>query len=95
MIETLEEKEIKSNIKRYTIEEYFELEEKSLHKNEFTNGKINPMAGGTLNHNMISGTIHALLFMLFFNSEEVASVYNSDQKVYIPMVYKIPSAHEI
>ena len=42
------------------------------------------MAGGTLNHNMFSGTIYALLFMLFFNSEEKTEVYNSNQKVYIP-----------
>ncbi len=89
MIGVIEQKEVKSTIKHYTIEAYFELEEKSLYKNEFTNGKISQMAGGTLNHNMISGAIHALLFILFFNSEEEIAVYNSDQKVYISDSNKI------
>ncbi len=84
MIEVAKKKKIQASTRRYTIEAYFELEEKSLHKNEFINGKIRPMAGGTLNHNMLSGTIHALLFMLFFNTEKVISIHNSDQKVYIP-----------
>lgn len=84
MIEVVEKKEIQKNIKRYTIEEYFKLEEKSLHKNEFTNGKITAMAEGTLNHGNISGTIYFLLMTLFFNSEEEVEVFSNDQKVYIP-----------
>ena len=70
--------------KVYTLEEYFELEEKALYKSEFINGKISPMAGGTINHNTLCGTIYALLFMLYFNSEEEISIHNSDQKIYIP-----------
>ncbi len=70
-------------VKLYTLEEYFLLEETAPYKNEFNNGKIVPMAGGTYNHNTISGTIYALLFMLFFDSEQQIGIYNSDQKVYI------------
>lgn len=81
--EIVKKKDVKKNIKRYTLEEYFKLEEKSLYKNEFVNGKIIPMAGGSYNHNTLSGTIHAILFMLFFNSDKIISVHNSDQKVYI------------
>lgn len=68
--------------KTYTLQEYFDLELKSIHKNEFSNGKIIPMAGGTYNHGMLSGTIHALLFMLFFNTDEI-TILSNDQKIYI------------
>lgn len=38
------QKKKKSNTtERYTIEEYFQLEEKSVHKNEFVNSKIVPI----------------------------------------------------
>ncbi len=37
----------------YTPEEYLELEEKSQEKNEYRNGEIIPMVGGTTNHNKI------------------------------------------
>ena len=70
--------------KVHTLEEYFLLEEKSVCKNEFVNGKIVEMAGGTFNHSMLSGTIYALLFMLFFNSDEEVLVLSNDQKIYIP-----------
>ncbi|MGV0107360.1 Asl1446 protein [Nostoc sp. DSM 114160] len=39
--------------KRYTPEEYLELEEKAEYKNEYRDGKIIPMTGGTTNHNKI------------------------------------------
>lgn len=74
---------IKSVSKRYSLEEYFHLEEKAPNKNEFVNGKIIPMSGGTINHGNLGGTIYALLLMLFFNTEEDINVYSSDQKVYI------------
>lgn len=77
------EKQPKSQEKLYTLEEYFELEERATYKSEFHNGKIIPMAGGTINHGLIGATIHALLFMLFFNSEEEISVYSNDQKIYL------------
>lgn len=73
----------------YTLEEYFQLEEQSDRKNEFVKGKIVPMAGGTYNHNSISGTIHGLLFMLFFFSEKNIKAHNSDQKIYITTFDKI------
>lgn len=75
--------------KKYTLEEYFQLEDKSSVKNEFVNGKIIPMAGGTYNHNSISGTIYGLLFTLFFFSDKQIKAHNSDQKVYITAFNKI------
>lgn len=37
----------------YTAEEYLELEETAEYKNEYRNGEIIPMVGGTTNHNQI------------------------------------------
>jgi Uma2 family endonuclease len=41
--------------KRYYIpEEYLELEEKAEYKNEYRDGEIVPITGGTTNHNKIA-----------------------------------------
>lgn len=39
---------------KYTVEEYFELDEKSELRYEYRNGEISAMAGSSLNHNQIS-----------------------------------------
>ncbi|MFK7937679.1 MAG: Uma2 family endonuclease [Saprospiraceae bacterium] len=83
MVAVVEQIKNKDSERRYTLEEYFKLEEKAEQKSEFHNGKLIPMAGGTFNHNTLSATICALLFMHFFDSEEEISIHNSDQKVYI------------
>lgn len=72
----------------YTLEQYFELEEKSTHKNEFVNGKIIPMAGGTLNHMALSGMLYFLLLREFL-SDKTISVITNDFKIYIPKHNKI------
>lgn len=77
------EKQQKSVLKRYTLEEYFELEEKSISKNQFINGKIIPTADQTIDHNILSGTVYAFLLMSFFNTEKNIIVYNSSQKIFI------------
>ncbi|MHC5728571.1 MAG: Uma2 family endonuclease, partial [Nostoc sp.] len=38
----------------YTPEEYLELEENAEYKNEYRDGEIIPMTGGTTNHNKIA-----------------------------------------
>lgn len=40
--------------RHYTPEEYLELEENAEYKNEYRNGEIIPMTGGTTNHNKIA-----------------------------------------
>lgn len=70
--------------KRYTVEEYFELEKQSKEKLEFYNGKIEPMSGGTDIHNEIALKIGAAL--LYLLEDEGYKVYNSDMKIYIPSV---------
>ncbi len=42
----------------YTPEEYLELEEKAEYKNEYRDGEIIPMTGGTTNHNKIAGNCY-------------------------------------
>ena len=44
----------------YTPEEYLELEEKSQEKNEYRNGEIIQIVGGTTNHNQIAGNVYKL-----------------------------------
>ncbi|BAY77125.1 hypothetical protein NIES25_35840 [Nostoc linckia NIES-25] len=46
--------QIPTSKKHYTPEEYLQLEEKSEFKNEYRDGEIIPMAGGTTNHNEIA-----------------------------------------
>ncbi|MCC5628883.1 Uma2 family endonuclease [Nostoc sphaeroides CHAB 2801] len=45
--------------KSYSPEEYLQLEETSECKNEYRDGEIIPMAGGTTNHNEIAGNFYA------------------------------------
>jgi Uma2 family endonuclease len=46
---------------RYTPEEYLALEARSDDKNEYRNGEIVAMAGGTTEHNEIAGNLYAYL----------------------------------
>lgn len=72
------------NIKEkvFTLEEYYELEEKTLQKHEFHNGKIIPMPNASINHNVISGNIFGHLFIQSYQ-RDTFKVFNADQKVYI------------
>ncbi|MBX9256028.1 Uma2 family endonuclease [Desmonostoc muscorum CCALA 125] len=45
--------------KYYTPEEYLKIEETSEFKNEYRDGEIIPMPGGTTNHNEIAGNFYA------------------------------------
>ncbi|HVF29179.1 MAG TPA: Uma2 family endonuclease, partial [Pyrinomonadaceae bacterium] len=43
--------------RRYTLEEYFELERTSEERYEYFNGEVFCMSGGTLSHDRITGNI--------------------------------------
>ena len=45
----------------YTPEEYLALEEKSEFRNEYIDGQVKPMTGGTPNHNDIAGNFYTFL----------------------------------
>jgi Uma2 family endonuclease len=50
-----------AQVETYTIEEYLALEVASESRNEYREGEIIPMTGGTPNHNDIAGNLYALL----------------------------------
>jgi Uma2 family endonuclease len=70
--------------KLYTIEEYFDMEERSEVKHEFHDGKIIPMAGGTHLHNEIAVNVAAALLQLVKSLSKKYKLYNSDMKIQIP-----------
>jgi Uma2 family endonuclease len=76
--------------KDFTLQEYLQLEEKSDLKNEYINGRIIPMAGGTVNHNRIAGNFYAVLN--FALKQEDNEVFNSDMRLWIPKqrIYTYP-----
>jgi Uma2 family endonuclease len=90
----MKSKEIKMPVqtdkKYYTPEEYLELEEKAEYKNEYRDGEIVPMTGGTTNHNKI-----ILNFCRKFPltiEEQDYDIYAGDVRLWIPRyrVYTYP-----
>lgn len=69
--------------KTFTIEEYLELEERSLTKHEYHNGKILEMAGGTTTHNQLTMTVGAEILIAIRNQEKIFQLYSSDMKIWI------------
>ena len=68
--------------KRYTADEYLALEMESVIRNEYHDGEVVPMAGGTPNHNEITGNF---VFMLKAALKgQPYSVFVADQRIAIP-----------
>ncbi|MBD2449818.1 Uma2 family endonuclease [Nostoc sp. FACHB-152] len=78
--------------KHYTPEEYLQLEETSEFKNEYYDGEILPMAGGTTNHNEIAGNFYAN-FKLKMRGKDY-KIYMGDVRLWIPRyrIYTYPDA---
>lgn len=72
--------------KPYTLEEYLVLEEQAEYKNEYLNGAIIPMTGGTTAHNQIAGNLYAAL--KYALKGKPYKIYIGDVKVWIP-TYRI------
>lgn len=72
--------EIKPKI--YTKEEYLALEEKAEFRNEYHDGEIIAMTGGTFNHNKIAGNFY-FQFKLAFRGKKYEISIN-DVKLWIP-----------
>ncbi|HIK31374.1 MAG TPA: Uma2 family endonuclease [Oscillatoriales cyanobacterium M59_W2019_021] len=70
--------------KNYTIDEYLELEIASETRNEYCNGEIIPITGGTPNHNDISGNLYILLKSAL-RGKDYRTFY-ADQRLWIPSV---------
>jgi Uma2 family endonuclease len=76
----------------YTPEEYLALEEKADFRSEYINGQIIPMAGGSTNHNRISGNLYANLNFAF--RQQNYEVFMADVRLWIPekRIYTYPDA---
>ncbi|WP_254173888.1 Uma2 family endonuclease [Planktothrix pseudagardhii] len=70
--------------KNYTPEEYLELEIASETRNEYRNGEIIPMTGGTPDHNEIAGNFYTLL--KFALKGQSYRIFITDQRLWIPEV---------
>gem|GEM_PF-610145 len=70
--------------KLFNFEEYLAFEAKSEVRHEFDNGKLTPIAGGTLYHSIIANMIGAMLLNFLRSKNRDCHVANSDLKVYIP-----------
>lgn len=66
--------------KLYTIDEYFEIVEKTNQRNEFQNGKIITMPGGSFAHNKIIGNIYTQSDFLL---GEAFDIIHSEQAIYL------------
>jgi Uma2 family endonuclease len=68
--------------RHYTPEEYLALEESSECKNEYIDGQIIPMAGGTTNHNRLALNFSSALNFAF--KQQDYGVFMSDVRLWIP-----------
>lgn len=68
--------------RKYTVEEYLALEEKSVEKNEYHNGEVWAMAGGTGNHSKITANTIMGIGNALREKGKDCSVYDSNLKVY-------------
>ena len=74
--------QLQSKTQYYTPEEYLELEQAAEYKNEYRDGEIVPMTGGTTNHNEIAGNLYAHL--KFALRKRNYRVYIGDVRLWIP-----------
>jgi Uma2 family endonuclease len=66
----------------YSSAEYLDIEVASEIRNEYHNGEIIPMTGGTPNHNRISGNIYIALSLAL--KRKPYEVFHVDQRLWIP-----------
>jgi len=76
--------------KYYKPEEYLALEEAAYFKSEYIDGQIIPRAGGSTNHNRISGNFCAALNFAF--KQQDYEVFMADVRLWIPQkrIYTYP-----
>lgn len=73
-----------SETKIYTPEEYLELEIVCETRNEYRNGEIIPMTGGTPDHNEIAGNLNASLKLAL--KGQPYRIFIADQRLWIPTI---------
>lgn len=75
-------------LKKYTLEEYIQLEQETDTKYEYHDGEVFAMAGGTLNHNIISGNIYSDIDNTIRKKGAACIPFNSDTKLHIERANK-------
>ena len=70
--------------KLYSIDEYLAMEEIALEKNEFDNGKLTTMPGGTYEHNLISANCMGEIRNALNQENKACVVLSSDMKIQVP-----------
>ena len=70
--------------KKYSIEEYLYMEDRSVEKHEFYNGRIIKMPGAKPVHNLIATNIATQLNVELEKKTATYFVLNSDTKIHIP-----------
>ncbi len=73
--------EIERQRRRFTFEEYLWLEERSETKNEYIDGEIFAMTGGSLNHNRIVGNLFRELSLALEGGS--CEVFQSDVRLFV------------
>lgn len=66
---------------KYTAEEYLELEETSLEKNEFYKGEILAMAGGSIEHNQITRNTKSVIDG-YLSKDDKCQIFPGDLKIH-------------
>ncbi|MEL6159343.1 MAG: Uma2 family endonuclease [Cyanobacteria bacterium J06554_11] len=68
--------------KKYTLDEYWELEEVAEERHEFHDGRLVVMAGGTFGYSMIAANLNALLKSALKGSP--CRAVNGDLRIWVP-----------
>ena len=73
---------VRPKSKTYTLDEYRKLEETAEFRNEYADGRIIPMSGGTIDHNRIVRNFVRILDTTF--QQKPYEVFTSDLRLWIP-----------
>ena len=68
--------------RHYSIEEYLALEETTEYRNEYRNGEVAPITGGSINHNQI--IVNLVIALSLVLREQDYGVYANDLRLWIP-----------
>lgn len=68
----------------YSFEEYLEIEETADYKQEYQNGEIVPMTGGTTEHNKIAFNFASYLKFALKKQKQKHNIFIGDVKLWIP-----------
>ncbi|MGN8059474.1 Uma2 family endonuclease [Pedobacter sp. 22163] len=82
MDEIVNEPAVAYQKRRYTIEEYLEMEKASTVKHEYFQGEVFAMSGATFNHNLIFSNVFGPLFFKLKGSKCIP--FGSDMRMNIP-----------